>query len=75
MDLVFGRTIRYHNFFLFKKMLLEDLQYLPKSVLAILGWFSLEKEHIVIDKYVSELVKILYVCRFTAVSKKAIPVF
>lgn len=74
MDLAFGRTIRYHNFFFFL-MLLEDLQYLPKSVLGILGWFSLEKEHIVIDKRVSDLVKILYVCRFSAVSKKAIPVF
>lgn len=58
MDLAFGRTIRYHNFFSFLfLMLLEDLQYLPKSVLGILGWFSLEKEHIVIDKRVSDLVK------------------
>lgn len=55
MDLAFDGAIRYHNFFFL--MLLEDLQYLPKSVLGILGWFSLEKEHIVIDMCVSDLVK------------------
>lgn len=74
MDLAFGRSIRYYNFF-FKKNAIERF-IISKSIMGIPAWFPLgKKRHIVIEKCLSDLVHILHVCRFSAVWKKAIPVF